>query len=153
MNDIYWQEKRTMISKPFSSSIPTNLSGCLCEQTKHYQPIDNRLNAKNFQYSTVSNRSYNNISLPYASSAYGVYRRTPLNLKGPPCAYTNLSRRIDLRNRSQLSRKIDDSKYEELNDLVNVIYGNKKKNTDAEDQENCSDIFDYNFANTGVSFK
>ena len=48
---------------------------------EYYQPIENRLNSS---YTTGSNRSYQKINLPYASSAYGVYRRLPAQVKAPP---------------------------------------------------------------------
>jgi hypothetical protein len=174
MNDIYWQEKRTMTSKQFSSSSSSSSiqSRPLYEntfQTTRYQPIDSRsttgqlTNSPYFRYSPVINRSYNNISLPYASSAYGVYRRVPPNRKGPPSIHPNLNRRIDLRTRSyssqqhQLSHNVSDdydySKYEELNGLISAIYGDEQENHDDDDNEkNRSDFFNYTFPTTGVSF-
>jgi hypothetical protein len=101
---------------------------------KYYQPIDNRLNLSYSQYATLSNRPYHNISLPYASSAYGVYRRIPAHLKTPPLLHTNLNRRIDLRNRSQqrqLSLNNDDR---EINGLINTTDSHQNQN-----EENSSD--------------
>jgi hypothetical protein len=165
MNEIYWQEKRTMASQQFSSSPPIQSKHLYQNtfQTKNYPPIDNRFKA----YSTVANRSYNNICLPYASSAYGVYRRIPNNLKGPPSMYTNPNRHIDIRDRPHYSQQrqlphnirnnYNYSKYQEINDLFNAIYCNENENDDDDDdddnnEENCSDIFNYTFPTTGVSF-
>lgn len=159
MNEIHWQQKRMMTSKQFPSSSAVN-SRYLYDQTKNYQPIDNRLQS----YSTVANRSYNNINLPYASSAYGVYRRLPPNLRAPPSVYTHLSRHIDLRNKPYHSqqRQLSDSggnnndylKYEELNGSINAIYNDETDDDDDDDdyEKYCSNIFNYTFPITGVSF-
>jgi hypothetical protein len=175
MNDIYWQQKRSMTSKQFSSS-PPDQSKCLYEnkyQTKRYQQVDSPLNTysaagriKNssyFQYPTVLNRSYHNTSLPYASSVYGVYRRSPPNPKAPPTIYTDRNRRVDVRNKSRhsqqhqsshsVSRDYYYSKHEELNGHIKEIYDDETENDDDDDddddEDNLSDIFD----DTGVSLK
>lgn len=54
MNDLYWREKRFIHSKHYPSTF-------LYEQTPQ----------------SVPNRLHNHIHLPYASNAYGVYRRVP----------------------------------------------------------------------------
>jgi len=181
MNDIYRQQKRTMTSKQFSAPPPPSTrSRRLYEnthRTKHYQPVDIQLNthsttnriavAPYFQHSTISNRSHNNNNnVPYASSTYGVYRRSLSHLKTPPAIYNrNHGKRIDLRNHSEerhLSRSISDDyyypKYEELNGLISAIYGDekeKKRNDydDEDEEENCSEIFNYTFDGTGVSLR
>jgi len=154
MNEIYWQQKRMMTSKPFSSSPPIQ-SRRLYDTI--YQPNDNGLKT----YSTVPNRSYHNISLPYASGVYGVYRRVPANLKGPPSSYGNISRRMDLRNKScysqqyqlspSVSNNYDYGKYDEINGLINAIYGDEMENDDI--GEYSSDVFNYTFPIKGVSLK
>jgi hypothetical protein len=156
MNEIYWQQKRMMTSKQFSPSRPIQ-SRRLYDNI--YQPIDNRCKT----YSNVTNRSYHNISLPYASGAYGVYRRVPANLKGPPSSYGNISRRLDLRNKSYYSQQCqlspgvnnnyDYGQYDEINGLINAIYGDEMENDDDDIKEYCSDIFNYTFPIKGVSLK
>jgi hypothetical protein len=113
-----------MTSKPLPTS-QANQSRFLHE---YYQPI-------HLSYSQYATVSYHNMSLPYASNAYGVYRRIPAHLKTPPLLHTNLNRRIDLRNRSQqrqLSCTNDD--HREINDLINTIDNNQNQN-----EENSSD--------------
>ncbi len=145
-----------MTSRQYPSAA-TIQSRLLYEQARYYQPIDHQLNLSYSQYATVSNRTYNNISLPYASNAYGVYRRIPPHIKSPPSLHPNLNRRIDLRNRSQqrqLSRSIDnnnnknDDNYQKFNGLINTIHSNPKQ---SRDEKNSSNIFNYTFHQSRVS--
>jgi hypothetical protein len=91
---------------------------------QYYQPM-------NLSYSQYSTLSYRNMNLPYASNAYGVYRRIPAHIKTPPLLHTNLNRRVDRRNRSQqrqLCRSNDDDHHREINDLIKTIDNNPYKN-------------------------
>ncbi|CAF2465426.1 unnamed protein product [Rotaria sp. Silwood2] len=164
-----------MTSKPILSLSPAQ-SKYLYEnkyQTKYDQPFnmnwnsysktDRRTNSSHFQRSTLSNRSYDHNHIPYASNVYGVYRRPPSNIKSPLSVYTNPSRcttnqrsQSHHSQRNQLSRSISDDyyypKYDDLNGLINAIYGDEKKNENNKyeyNEENCSNIFKYTLDNTG----
>ena len=175
MNDIYWQQKRSMTSKQFASAT-SNQSKRLYEnkyQTKRHQQVDSHSNTYSaasqitkppyFQYPIVSNRTYSNTNLPYASSVYGVYRRSSPNLKAPHSIYTNRNRHVDLRNKSHYSRQhqlphsIGDDcyypKYEELNGLIKEIYGDEKENDNEDYTDDDEENFSYVLDDTGVSCK
>jgi hypothetical protein len=166
MNDIYWHDKRTMSSKQISSPPPTqprrSYENSL--RTKQYQHMDVRMNSHStidrnvsspyIQHPMVSNRSHNhNGNFPYASSLHGVYRQSPPTvMTSPSPLHPNQNKRTDLRNQSQqrqISRSVSEdyytSKYQETNDYHDIVY------TDDEDEENCSEIFNYTFNNAGVS--
>ncbi|CAF0926615.1 unnamed protein product [Rotaria sordida] len=163
-----------MTSKPIQSSSPTQ-SKYLYENKyepqydqsvnihwNSYSKTDRRLNSSYFQRSTLFNRSYDHINIPYASNVYGVYRRPPSNIKSPLSIYTNPSKCNNQRSKSyhsqprQLSHSISDDyyyqKHDDLNGLINAIYGDAKKNENNKyeyNEENCSNVFNYTFANTG----
>ena len=113
-----------MTSKQFSPSATASI------QTRYYQPIDTQLNSS---YATVSNRSYHHMSLPYASNAYGVYRRMPAQLKGPFSFHPNLNRRVPLSS--------------DHSDLLNTILNQQKQR----DEKNSRDIFNYTYHHPNVS--
>lgn len=117
-------------------------------------------------YSNTFNRPHDYFHIPYASNVYGVYRRPPSHLKSPPSIYTNRSKCINQGSKShhsmlhQLSTSISDdyynSKYDDLNDLINTIYSGEKKNendTDYNTEEHNPSIFTYTFNTTGVSLR
>ncbi|CAF1104654.1 unnamed protein product [Rotaria sp. Silwood1] len=128
-----------------------------------YLKTDRKTNSSYFQRSTLLNRSYDHINIPYASNVYGVYRRPLSNIKSPLSIYTNPSRCTNQRSKShhsqqhQLSRSISDDyyypMYDDLNGLINAIYGDEKKNENNKyeyNEENSSNIFKYTFDNTGI---
>lgn len=121
------------------SSTTTTTTGPI--QTRYYRSIDTSLNSSYSPYMSVSNRSYHHISLPYASNAYGVYRRMPAQFKGPFSLYPNVNRRIHLRNRVQ-SRQLSSEDYRIRNHFID---------TTANDEKNSRDIFNYTYHHLNVS--
>jgi hypothetical protein len=170
MNDIYWHDKQTMPSKQLSSPPPTqprrSYENTL--QTKQYQQTDIRLNSHSRtgrtvtsaypQYPPAPNRSHNhNGNFSYVSSLHGVYRQSPPTvMTSPSPIHPNRNRYVDLRNQShpsqqrQLTRSVSEdyytTKYQEFNGFNDEIY-----HDDEENEENCSEIFNYTFDETGVS--
>lgn len=120
-----------MTSKQFSPSATASI------QARYYQPIDTRLNSS---YTAVSNRFYHHMSLPYASNAYGVYRRMPAQLKGPLSFYPNLHRRVDIRNQSRYHSPMAD-------DLFKTIRNQQKQR----DEKNSPEIFNNTSHHSNVS--
>jgi phosphatase and actin regulator 3 len=164
MNDIYWPDKRVMSSKQISSPPPTQPRRAYENtlRTKQYQHTDVRMNSHStidrnigspyLQYPTASHRSYNpNGNFPYASSLHGVYRQSPPTvMTSSSPLHPNENRRTDLRNSSQqrqLSRSVNEdyytSKYQETNDYNDVVYD------DDEDEESCTEVFNYTFNSAG----
>lgn len=129
-----------MTSKQFSPSATSSI------QTRYYQPVDTRLNSSYSSYATVSNRFYHHMSLPYASNAYGVYRRMPAQLKGPFSFHPNLNRRVDVRNRSRYHPLSTDHS-PMANDLLNTIVNQQKQR----EEKNSRDIFHYTYHHPNVS--
>ena len=119
MNEIYWQDKRTMSSKQLSSPPPTQPRRAYenTYQTKHYSPMDTHLNSRSIittrpittgrtvhsshtQYPTVAHRTHpNKNNFPYTSSLHGVYRRSPPTLLTSASRLHSIeTRRSGLRN-------------------------------------------------------
>ena len=177
MNDIYWHNKRTMPSKQLSSPPPTQPRRSYENtiRTKQHQPMDVRLNSHSaanrtdnssyLPYHPASNRSHtNNVNFPYTSSLYGVYHESPPTIKSARSPiHPNQDKYMDLKNHAyrseqrHLSRSASEdyyiTKYHESNGLNNEVYDDEEVNGDDDDEENCSEIFNYTFDDAGVSLK
>ena len=176
MNEIYWHDRRTMNSNPIASPSPLAPRRRLYENTyptTHYQPMNTRFDTPSaasrplvssyVQYPTASHQSSNrNSNFPYMSSLTGVHRRSsPTALLSTIRVHANEPRRLDPRadsHRSQsalpLSRSLSEDYYTrstpDSHRWHERIYADED---DDDDDDNGSEIFNYTFDDTGVSFK
>ena len=181
MNEIYWQDKRTMNPKQLSSpgSAPPTQPRRMYEsryQTKAYAPTDTRVTSHStssragtsppLHYPTVAHRSYHHqqqqqqddAHFPYTSSLHGVYRRSPPTvITSQSRLHTNETRRIDLRNQfphpqqRPLARSASEDYYSSKYHDSNGYSGEIYDDEDDDEEELRSGMIRYTYNDPGVS--
>ena len=179
MNEIYWQDKRTMNPKQLPSPPPTQPRRMYENrfQAKAYVPMDTRVTSHSssaraatsphVHYPTVAHRSYqhhhqqqqqHDTHFPYPSSLHGVYRRSPPTvMTSPSRLHTNETRRIDLRNQypqpqqRPLSRSASEDYYSSKYHDSNSYNGEIYDDEDDDEEELRSGMMRYTYDDPGVS--
>jgi len=169
MNEIYWQDRRTMSSKPIPSpSVPPPTQPRRVYEhsysSKHYPSNDIRVethrtmasSSSYVPYPTVSSAHRPSSHFPYTSSLHGFYRQnTPTLITSASRLHTTEERRLATvrthRTPQQrpLSRSASEDYYNNRYDGSNGYYRGIYDDEDEDDEEHTSDVFHYTYDDAG----